>query len=393
MGYRGFVLGKALISKLFSDPCSAPPFSLRVCGFRAVAAAREAGATAGTAAAAAVSEEGRRIRKVGVFWDLDNKPPKQVPPFVAALHLRNVAGKFGEVVDVVAYANRHAFSFLPQWVKEQRKDRKLLDKLETAGVVKPREPYICGYCGCKCRTNEKLKKHFRDLHERERTKRMNRMDSMKGKRRLKYKASLAEKEERYRNASKEILVPKVGYGLASELRRAGVYVRRVEDKPQAADEALKSHMARSIKQGLHCICLVSDDSDFSNALRVAQQKQLRTVVVGDTTTLSQFADIKFSWEDVASGKALARATEAHWLWSTEDALHKEYMEDCLERREGEIAQSYLRSEASLFSEDEEDDCLWEEDRQQAPLQKAVSVDYWWMSDDDEDQDDACSTDN
>jgi hypothetical protein len=170
-------------------------------------------------------------------------------------------------------------------------------------------------------------------------------------------------------------------------------VRRVEDKPQAADEALKSHMARSIKQGLHCICLVSDDSDFSNALRVAQQKQLRTVVVGDTTTLSQFADIKFSWEDVASGKALARATEAHWLWSTEDALHKEYMEDCLERREGEIAQSYLRSEASLFSEDEEDDCLWVEDREQAPLQKAVSVDYWWMSDDDEDQDDACSTDN
>jgi hypothetical protein len=198
---------------------------------------------------------------------------------------------------------------------------------------------------------------------------------------------------RYRNASKEILVPKVGYGLASELRRAGVYVRRVEDKPQAADEALKSHMARSIRQGLHCICLVSDDSDFSNALRVAQQKQLRTVVVGDTTTLSQFADIKFSWEDVASGKALARATEAHCLWSTEDALHKEYMEDCLERREGEIAQSYLRSEASLFSEDEEDDCLWEEDRQQGPLQKAVSVDYWWMSDDDEDQDDACSTDN
>ncbi len=62
----------------------------------------------------------------------------------------------------------------------------------------PREPYICGYCGCKCRTNEKLKKHFRDLHERERTKRMNRMDSMKGNRRLKYKASLAEKEERYK---------------------------------------------------------------------------------------------------------------------------------------------------------------------------------------------------
>jgi hypothetical protein len=37
-------------------------------------------------------------------------------------------------------------------------------------------------------------------------------------------------------------VPKKGYGLAPELKRAGVYVRTVEDRPQAADEALMKHM-------------------------------------------------------------------------------------------------------------------------------------------------------
>jgi hypothetical protein len=63
--------------------------------------------------------------------------------------------------------------------------------------MQPSEPYVCGYCGRKCKTNEKLKKHFRDLHERERNKRMNRMNSLKGNKRLKYKLRLTEKEERY----------------------------------------------------------------------------------------------------------------------------------------------------------------------------------------------------
>jgi hypothetical protein len=91
---------------------------------------------------------------------------------------------------------------------------------------------------------------------------------------------------RYRTAAREVLVPKVGYGLASELRRAGVYVRMVSDKSQAADEALKLHMHRSIRTGTDCICLVSDDSDFANILKLAQSKDLHTVVVGDTSSLN-----------------------------------------------------------------------------------------------------------
>ena len=74
--------------------------------------------------------------------------------------------------------------FLPQW-------------LTIDDNVQPSEPYVCGYCGRKCKTNEKLKKHFRELHERERNKRMNRLNSLKGGKRDRFRASLSEKEVRY----------------------------------------------------------------------------------------------------------------------------------------------------------------------------------------------------
>lgn len=77
-------------------------------------------------------------RRVAVFWDLDNKPPKNVPPYDAAVRLVETAAGFGEVVDVAAYANRYAFTYLPRWVKEQRRERKQLDRLERAGIVKVR---------------------------------------------------------------------------------------------------------------------------------------------------------------------------------------------------------------------------------------------------------------
>ena len=86
-------------------------------------------------------------RRVAVFWDLDNKPPKNVPPYDAAVRLVETAAGFGEVVDVAAYANRYAFTYLPLWVKEQRRERKQLDRLERAGIVKVRSRipflYIC----------------------------------------------------------------------------------------------------------------------------------------------------------------------------------------------------------------------------------------------------------
>ncbi|KAG8377567.1 hypothetical protein BUALT_Bualt08G0046600 [Buddleja alternifolia] len=243
-----------------------------------------------------------KAKKVVVLWDLDNKPPRG-PPYEAALALKSVAQKFGDVIDFSAYANRHAFIHVPQWVVEDRRERRQIDFLERKGLSTPSDPYICTVCGRKCKTHMDLKKHFRHLHERERQKKMNRMRSLKGKKRQRFKERFIDGNEKYNEAARSLLTPKIGYGLAQELRRAGVYVKTVQDKPQAADWALKRQMIHSMSRGVDWIVLVSDDSDFSEMLRKAREANLGTVVVGDRDrALGRHADIWVAWNRVENGE-------------------------------------------------------------------------------------------
>ncbi|XP_030950232.1 uncharacterized protein LOC115974152 [Quercus lobata] len=241
-------------------------------------------------------------KKVVVLWDLDNKPPRG-PPYNAAMSLKQLAQRFGDVIDMSAYANRHAFIHLPQWVVQQRRDRKEVDFFERKGLITPSDPYICKVCGRKCKTNLDLKKHFKQLHERERQKKLNRMRSLKGKKRQRFKERFINGNEKYNEAARDLVTPKVGYGLASELRRAGVFVKTVEDKPQAADWALKKQMQHSMSRGVDWLFLVSDDSDFSDMLRRAREAKLGTVVVGDwDRALGRHADLWVPWVRVEKGE-------------------------------------------------------------------------------------------
>lgn len=241
-------------------------------------------------------------QKVVILWDLDNKPPRG-PPYNAAISLKKLALRFGEVVDFSAYANRHAFIHLPKWVVNERRERKNRDILEKKGVIRPSEMYVCGVCGRKCRTNLDLKKHFRNLHEREREKKLNRMKGLKGKKRQKFKERYISGNVKYNEAAKELITPKSGYGLAGELRKAGVYVKTVEDKPQAADWAVKRQMMHSMSRGVDWIVLVSDDSDFREMLRKAREGNLGTVVVGDVDrALGSVADLWVPWIAVQNGE-------------------------------------------------------------------------------------------
>lgn len=255
--------------------------------------------------------------KVVVLWDLDNKPPRG-PPYEAAIALKTVAERFGEVVDMSAYANRHAFSHLPGWVVEERRERRHLDVLERKGIVTPSELYVCNVCGRKCKTNLDLKKHFRQLHERERQKKLNRMKQLKGKKRQRFKERYVEKNHKYEEAARNLITPKVGYGLARELRRAGVFVKTVEDKPQAADWALKRQMLHSMSRGIDWLFLVSDDSDFREMLRKAREGNLGTVVVGDRDrALGRYADLWVPWMSVENGEVnekdlVPRRREVGW---------------------------------------------------------------------------------
>ncbi|GAV88879.1 hypothetical protein CFOL_v3_32300 [Cephalotus follicularis] len=211
--------------------------------------------------------------KVVILWDLDNKPPRG-PPYEAAMALKQVGERFGDIVEMSAYANRHAFIHLPQWVLEERRERTQMDVLERRGVVRPSDPYICGVCGRKCKTNLDLKKHFKQLHERERQKKLNRMRSLKGRKRQRFKERFISGNHKYNEAARDLIKPRVGYGLANELRRAGVYVKTVEDKPQAADWAVKRQMQHSMSRGIDWLVLVSDDGDFKEMLRSAREADL-----------------------------------------------------------------------------------------------------------------------
>jgi len=259
--------------------------------------------------------------KVVVLWDLDNKPPRG-PPYEAALSLKRVAERFGEVVDISAYANHHAFSHLPSWVAEDRRERRRLDVLESKGVVSPSEPYVCSVCGRKCKTNLDLKKHFRQLHERERQKKLSRMKQLKGKKRQRFKERYLDKNYKYEEAARNLITPKVGYGLAKELRRAGVFVKTVEDKPQATDRALKRQILHSMTRGIDWLFLVSDDSDFREMLRKAREGNLGTVVIGDRDrALGRHADLWVPWITVENGEVSDKdlvPKRREGVWEDED---------------------------------------------------------------------------
>ena len=263
--------------------------------------------------------------RVGLFWDLDNKPPNSIPPYEVANKLRIAASSFGVVRHMVAYANSHTFSHVPLAVRERRKERELLNRLENKGVIKPNEPYLCRVCGRKFYTNEKLVNHFKQLHEREHAKRVNQIESARGSRRVKLVAKYSMKMEKYKKAARDILTPKVGYGLPDELKRAGFWVQTVLDKPQAADRALESHMVDMMDhRRIECVVLVSDDSDFTNVITEAKLRCLKTVVIGDTNdgVLKRIADAAFSWEEILMGKAKKEAVSVVENWKDRDILKR-----------------------------------------------------------------------
>ncbi|KAK1324167.1 hypothetical protein QJS10_CPA02g00266 [Acorus calamus] len=340
-------------------------------------------------------------KKVVVLWDLDNKPPRG-PPYDAALSLRRLASSFGEILSISAYANRHAFVHLPQWVIDSRRDRRTLDVLERKGAVSPPPgAYACGVCGRKCRTHLELKRHFKQLHERERLKKLGRMRSLKGKKRQKYKERFVSGNTKYEEAAREILTPKVGYGLASELRRAGVFVKTVEDKPQAADSALKRQVRHSVAQGVDWLFLVSDDSDFSETLRRVREFRMRTVVVGDGRgALGKCADLWVPWEGVeggeVGGEVLMEVERGGTGFVAEEALFSGVeFDECggreLDRVVDEIVMKSVGCaggvQVSVFSEEEGLGERGGGGGYAMPGSFMLSEDLFWESDEEDDYDD------
>ncbi|KAL9261671.1 Polyadenylate-binding protein RBP47B'-like protein [Drosera capensis] len=265
----------------------------------------------------------KRPSRVGIFWDLDNKPPNSVSPFEAATRLKSTVTRFGYVKYMVAYANRSVFGFASNCVKEQ-KEGKVLDVVENKGVVKAGEAYLCRVCGRKFGSDDKLGNHFK-IHEREQQKRLSQIESAKGKKRAILVGKYAMKMEKYRNAVRDVVTPKVGYGFTDELKRARFWVRMVSEKPQAAVLALRSNIVDMMdRRCVECIVLVSNDSDFINVIKEARERCIKTVVVGDLNdgVLKRNADACFSWKEILVGKAKNDAMSVIGKWKDREILKK-----------------------------------------------------------------------
>ncbi|GJP78559.1 hypothetical protein CLOP_g8849, partial [Closterium sp. NIES-67] len=176
--------------------------------------------------------EGAEGQRAVVLWDLDNVQPERAEPFDAALRLRDLAASFGSPVDVLAYANRHAFDFVPAWVREERRARREEERLEAQGLLQRAEPLTCQLCGRRCSSAAALRKHFVSLHKREHEKRLQHLKHASPKRQRRLREVYRGKQQRYQEAVRGVVQPKRGYGLMPELRRAGVVVRLVSQQSQ-----------------------------------------------------------------------------------------------------------------------------------------------------------------
>ena len=99
----------------------------------------------------------------------------------------------------------------------------------------------------------------------------------------------------------------------------------MSDKPQAADQALQSHIVDIMDhRRVECVVLVSDDSDFVDVINEAKMRCLKTVVIGDIDEgfLKRTADTAFSWEEILMGKAKKQAVSVVKNWKDRDILKK-----------------------------------------------------------------------
>ncbi|KAI0598630.1 hypothetical protein F4775DRAFT_555126 [Biscogniauxia sp. FL1348] len=232
-------------------------------------------------------------RKVAILWDLDNKRPTALPEDVAE-SIRSLANGWGKVIEYSAMANHHAFVGLPPAAMTIKRDWERLLAAEREGEYTPAVPCVCPLCGNKFATNVKLQKHYKQLHHRERRKKLAMLDAFKGKK----KEKLVKKLEKRNKAHTEIMAPEREHKLFGSLVRAGVSVRVVTGAPQAADRALEYRFSQVKKNSGLTLIIISDDSDFCNMARKAKRHGAYVIVIGENPDgkLAELADEWLSWE-------------------------------------------------------------------------------------------------
>lgn len=258
--------------------------------------------------------------QVLVLWDLDNLSPGKHSTADAVDSLQNLASRYGNTVEIHAFANRHAFIQINAIRHSKRYWKETVEANpgaweedwqpweigdgyglweEHLGLDEPQE-LRCYICGQKQKTEKKLEKHIKTLHGRERRKKLKHIASQKSK---KKKDKLWQKHEAYLKkfalGSARMLDPR-SMGLEEDLKQAGVHVHLVADAPEAADGAIRRQLKTAIQSRIDCVFLVSNDKGFEGMLQEAKKQSIRTVVIGrKASKLAKLGGASFiAWDKV-----------------------------------------------------------------------------------------------
>lgn len=255
---------------------------------------------------------------VAVLWDLAaSRPPSKLPLYDSAVRLHLVASSFGRL--------RFSAAFLHPCHRLPTPD-------PSADATN-----LCRVCGRRFRARDALLRHFDTIHTREHAKRLERIESSRGDRRVRLAASLSLKLSKYTKAARELTAGVNPGSPADELRRARVHA----ELSRYPSTALRERAQEVLDDGsVGCLMLVSGREELSPLLRLAREKGVRSVVVGGKSGLARWADIGFTWAEVIAGKARKAAPSTSGKWRDRDVLKR------LEWR---------------YEDDEEEDVVFEED--------------------------------
>ncbi|OEL31535.1 hypothetical protein BAE44_0007442 [Dichanthelium oligosanthes] len=235
---------------------------------------------------------------VAVLWDLAaSRPPTTLPLYDATVRLHLAATSFGRLRLSAAFV--HPSYRLPA-------------PAGTAATT-----HLCRVCGRRFRARDALLRHFDAIHAREHAKRLARIDSSRGDRRVRLAAALSLKLSKYEKAARELTAGAAAASPADELGRAGVRVALTRT-PAAS---LRERAQQVLDEGsVGCLMLVSGHEELASLLRVVRERGVRSVVVGGESGLARWADVGFSWAEVIAGKARKAAPSVSGKWRDKDVL-------------------------------------------------------------------------
>ncbi|KAL6650864.1 hypothetical protein ACP70R_009789 [Stipagrostis hirtigluma subsp. patula] len=237
---------------------------------------------------------------VAVLWDLAaSRPPSTLPLYDAAVRLHLAATSFGRL--------RLSAAFLHP-----------SHRLPAPAATPAATTHLCRVCGRRFRARDALLRHFEAIHTREHAKRLARIDSSRGGRRVRLAAALSLKLSKYEKAARELTgSAAAGADPAADLGRAGVRV----ELSRTPGASLRERAQQVLDGGsVGCLMLVSGREELASQLRLATERRVRSVVVGGESGLARWADVGFSWADVIAGKARKAAPSVSGKWRDRDVL-------------------------------------------------------------------------